>query len=161
MSLSTLCFAAPSAEAQSRASLPGAPELEVIQIPGLKHPLKCRKGSDRRLCAMVLEEGEVAPIRGVLQTLEQAARGQASSEALQEKIRIEVDKVRREKDAEIANLRLQMSIMKDAFAQKEKLYEQAIEDVKPSWVEHPAFVASMTVVGIVAVGVAVDRIRGP
>jgi hypothetical protein len=111
-------------------------------------PIKC-KPDDPEVCVVYLKKGEPAPFDGILYTNRAAAKQTALVEQVEERIKTAADKERDLGRVEVEKLKAIHEIDAKAWADQRKLivdtYDRALEDRKPGILEHPVFVATVSV----------------
>ena len=150
--LSIFCVSVPSL---------GQAQWDQHRLPGHKHELTCHQETPSK-CAMVLEEGETAPMPGVFQSFTQAAEVAAAADAqlIGRRIRLEV---RTATNAVANDLGLTINLLKaenvrlsETLVKTQDSHTAQLQTATPSWYERPAFVAPVVVVGtLLVVGAAV------
>lgn len=103
------------------------------------------------VCAIFLERGEAAPFKGLLKTSELAAQSVAGEEAIQKRVEAALASQAQLHRIERDGREEQHQITLDAKDAEIDLWQKAAEDAAPSWYEKPWFVATVSVLGAVAI----------
>ncbi len=102
-------------------------------------------------CVQPLEEGEPAPFFGQLYTPELAIDHSEKVHSFDQRLRLEIGRVRDRLEIKIEGCQRRREIDADAATKIAVVHQKALDAAYPSWYEHPAFVIPMTAVAVAVI----------